>query len=180
MSSWIRKSFWYSAPEDHPEEYALRYSKESNGTTRLVSMTFGRPTTAACFFADDPLSQLQSVTETDFEKVRLQFSSQSLKLSLLLDDILWRMYQPWKNRHRDERLRGSRADETASLDAIVELDAQLDDFERSVPYFLSWLSSSPSEGIAAEDQQTIAIQKNVLYARSVVRKPLRNPLSHTG
>ncbi|GJD05401.1 hypothetical protein ColKHC_14226 [Colletotrichum higginsianum] len=72
------------------------------------------------------------------------------------------------------------ADETASLDAIVELDAQLDDFETSVPYFLSWLSSSPSEGIAAEDQQTIAIQKNVLNARSVFRKPLRDPLSHTG
>ncbi|KAJ0163186.1 Baeyer-Villiger monooxygenase, partial [Colletotrichum tanaceti] len=154
----------------------------------LVSMTFGRPTAAACFFADDPLPQPQSTTaETDSEKARLQFSSQSLELSLILDDILWRMYQPWKTRRHDATLRGPRADGTPSLDAIVELDSRLDDFERSVPHFLSWLSpsssssssllSSEGEGIAAEDQQTIAIQKNVLYARFLyVRLILHRPI----
>ncbi|OHW95624.1 fungal specific transcription factor domain-containing protein [Colletotrichum incanum] len=131
----------------------------------LVSMTFGRPTVAACLSDNDLLPRPQSMTETDSEKVRLQFNSQSFKLSLILEDILWKMYQPWKNRHQDERLRGSRADGTPSLDSIVELDSQLDDFERSVPHFLSWYSTSPSNSVAAEDQQTIAIQRNVLRAR---------------
>ncbi|GKT55389.1 fungal specific transcription factor [Colletotrichum tofieldiae] len=153
------------------KDMLCKVSEESNGT-RLVSMTFGRPTVAARLSANDLLPRLQSMTETDPEKIRLQFNSQSLKLSLILEDILWKMYQPWKNRGQDERLRGSLADGTPSLDTIVELDTRLDEFERAVPRFLSWHSLSPSESIATEDQQTIAIQKNVLCARPILTKLL--------
>ncbi|KAK1987949.1 fungal-specific transcription factor domain-containing protein [Colletotrichum cereale] len=148
----------------------------------LVSMTYGRPTVAACLAVNDLLPRPQSMTETDAEKVRLQFNSQSFKLSLVLEDILWKVYQPWRSRHQDERLRGSRADGMPSLDTIVELDTQLDDFERAVPRFLSWHSASPSEGLTPEDPKTIAIQKHVLqarflYVRLILHRPVLTKLS---
>ncbi|WDK13770.1 fungal specific transcription factor domain-containing protein [Colletotrichum graminicola] len=147
----------------------------------LVSMTYGRPTVAACLVVNDLLPRPQSMTETDAEKVRLQFNSQSFKLSLVLKDILCKIHQPWRSRHQNERLRSpgsAAADGMPSLDAIVELDTRLDDFERAVPRFLSWQSASPSEGLLApEDPKTIAIQKHVLQARFLyVRLTLHRPV----
>ncbi|KAK2032630.1 fungal-specific transcription factor domain-containing protein [Colletotrichum zoysiae] len=155
----------------------------------LVSMTYGRPTVAACLAVNDLLPRPQSMSETDAEKVRLQFNSQSFKLSLVLEDILCKIYQPWRNRHQNERLRSSgaaaaaAADGMPSLDTIVELDTQLDEFERAVPRFLSWQSASPSEGLLApEDPKTIAIQKHVLqarflYVRLILHRPFLTKLS---
>ncbi|KAK2009929.1 fungal-specific transcription factor domain-containing protein [Colletotrichum eremochloae] len=150
----------------------------------LVSMTYGRPTVAACLVVNDLLPRPQSMTETDAEKVRLQFNSQSFKLSLVLEDILCKIYQPWRSRLRDDRIRstGAAADGMPSLDTIVELDAQLDDFERAVPRFLSWQSASPLERLVTEDPKTIAIQKHVLqarflYVRLILHRPVLTKLS---
>ncbi|KAK1997532.1 fungal-specific transcription factor domain-containing protein [Colletotrichum falcatum] len=154
----------------------------------LVSMTYGRPTVAACLAVNDLMPRPQSMPETDAEKVRLQFNSQSFKLSLVLEDILCKIYQPWRSRHQDQRPRSPRAaaaaaaDGMPSLDTIVELDTQLDDFERAVPRFLSWQSAWPSDGQVPEDPQTIAIQKHVLqarflYVRLILHRPVLTRLS---
>ncbi|KAI5463055.1 fungal-specific transcription factor domain-containing protein [Mariannaea sp. PMI_226] len=137
----------------------------------LVSMTFGRPTMIT------NLSSLSVPTSMDFntqsaegnQQIKLQFQLESVRLNVILDSILAKVYRPWQCRLSfDEQSLNSRADTAwQSMDAFVELHRRLQAFEASVPRFLSWKQTLITESMSSEDVKILAIQRNVLHARFI-------------
>ena len=131
-------------------------------------MTFGRPTmTSSLSILPGTLDITPpSITNGDPEQLRLLFYKESLRLGVILEGILQKIYQPWLN--RDTSVDGSvpaGLNIHHSLDAVVELQAQLYGFEQSVTPCLSWVSPTTPNGVAAEDKTLLEIQRNVLHAR---------------
>ncbi|UPK97432.1 hypothetical protein LCI18_008367 [Fusarium solani-melongenae] len=135
----------------------------------LVSMTLGRPTMIT------NLSTLAVPGSMDFniqnaegrEKMKLQFQLETVRLSIILDSILSRVYQPWQCRLlHDEQSLASHADTACqSMDTFVELQGRLQAFELSVATFLSWKTPLTTESISPEVSNLLALQRNVLHAR---------------
>lgn len=139
--------------------------------SRLLSMTFGRPT----MISKNWNTPLPSLIDDEFlsanENYSFQPSNKPSKLGLLtyssilftiLDDILLLFYADNQtidmptDDNRDHRLR-------EMLSSIVELNRRLDDFVSSVPEYLKspflvlYESSMPD--------QSVQIQQQVLYCR---------------
>lgn len=133
-------------------------------------MTFGRPimTTHA---QNVPLPSLVedtdgTTTSLDSETpTRMSYFLHSVRLSEVLEQILNRVYQPWRSRsggddaHAD-RHRGS------NFDTITDLDSQLTEFEAIVPTFLSW-TKTPIRDMhqCPKLKSLILMQRNVLRGR---------------
>ncbi|OHE97852.1 fungal specific transcription factor domain-containing protein [Colletotrichum orchidophilum] len=160
----------------------------------LVSMTFGRPTVTSCLSANDLLSRSHSAADPSLERPKLEFITQSFRLSLILENILSQVYQPWRNRHPMQKascgVRGGGGGggvgvgvggQVLGFDAIVELDTKLTDFEDSVPPFLSWGDDTVSrlDGAVSDPDnlRILASQKHALHARFLyVRLMLHRPI----
>ena len=90
------------------------------------------------------------------------FFTQTTKLYKILDNILSKVYDPWK-----ETEAGGPNDANESLDdspqlaCIITLDAQLDNFETTVPEILQWRSHD-EEG---DENGILQRQRNVLRTR---------------
>lgn len=136
-------------------------------------MTFGRPTVTSNLSANGLLPRSYSGADQSLEQPKLEFITQSFKLSLILGNILSQVYQPWRNRHPTQRAscgtRGGGGVGGLSFDAIVELDSKLTDFEDSVPPLLSWGPESDASVLdgasSPDDLRILATQKHVLHAR---------------
>ncbi|KAJ0300685.1 hypothetical protein COL516b_008256 [Colletotrichum fioriniae] len=126
-----------------------------------------------------------SGADQSLEQPKLEFITQSFKLSLILGNILSQVYQPWRNRHPTQRAscgtRGGGGVGGLSFDAIVELDSKLTDFEDSVPPLLSWGPESDASVLdgasSPDDLRILATQKHVLHARFLyLRLMLHRPI----
>lgn len=132
-------------------------------------MTLGRPTMIT------NLSTLAVPGRMDFniqnaegsEQIKLQFQLETVRLSIILDSILSKVYQPWQCRLlHDEQSLVSHADTACqSMDTFVELQGRLQAFELSVATFLSWKTPLTTESISPEVSNILALQRNVLHGR---------------
>ncbi|KAJ9137102.1 Fungal specific transcription factor domain containing protein [Pleurostoma richardsiae] len=151
----------------------------------IVSMTFGRPTMTSSLSILPGTVDLSapSTGETEAEQLKLCFYRESIQLSVILEGILQRIYQPWLS--RETNVNGpvtAGLNIQHSLDTIVELESQLSGFERSVTPFLSWISPEAHKKVSAEDGVIFEIQKNVLHARFIymqliLHRPILTQLS---
>lgn len=98
---------------------------------------------------------------------RMCFYVETIKLYRILDRILSAVYQLWLN---NSSTTGNPQDhETGqkhgSMDAIIELDIKLAEFESALPPFLSWRESQSNH--EAEQQIIYQRQTNELHARFI-------------
>jgi hypothetical protein len=142
-------------------------------------MTFGRPPmTSSLSIAPEMLNKAPDPSSP--ESLRLAFYYEGVKLSVILEDILQRIYKPWLTRdaNNGNNNNGSINTTTTSssnalqthhnLDTVVEIQGQLDQFERSVTPFLSWTTSAEMPGaVSDEDRLIMGISQNVLHARFI-------------
>lgn len=142
-----------------------------SNSARLVSMTFGRPTMTT-HFQNVPLPSLLEEVEDTTEPPsieqpsRMAYFVQTIKLSAVLEKILDKVYQPWRNRS-GSNISPSQRHRFSNFDTVTELDSQLAEFEASVPTFLSWVKSRTQEASteAADLGPLILMHKNVLRGR---------------
>ncbi|RMJ17087.1 hypothetical protein CDV36_003274 [Fusarium kuroshium] len=152
-----------------------------HGCVVLDTMTLGRPTmiTNLSTLAVPGGLDLNAQSAEGIERIRLQFQLESVRLSIILDSILSKVYQPWQCRLlHDEQSLVSHADTACqSMDTFVELQGQLQAFELSVPSFLSWKTPLTTDSISTEVASILAIQRNVLHARfNYLRLMLYRPI----
>ncbi|RSM09119.1 hypothetical protein CEP52_004301 [Fusarium oligoseptatum] len=152
-----------------------------HGCVVLDTMTLGRPTmiTNLSTLAVPGGLDLNAQSAEGIERIRLQFQLESVRLSIILDSILSKVYQPWQCRLlHDEQSLVSHADTACqSMDTFVELQGQLQAFELSVPSFLSWKTPLTTDSISTEVVSILAIQRNVLHARfTYLRLMLYRPI----
>ncbi|KAH7129273.1 fungal-specific transcription factor domain-containing protein [Dactylonectria macrodidyma] len=134
----------------------------------LVSMTLGRPTmttNVTLFSATEPMNcPLPSQSES--ERLKLQFSTETMRLNTVLERILSEIYQPWLTRDcGGEASPSPRSKIPYNFDTIMEIHQQLNDFEKSVSPFISWTCPTSLDTLPAEDRSILEIQRNVLHAR---------------
>lgn len=131
-------------------------------------MTFGRPTMASSLSI---LPETLDITapsgaNIDHEQLRLLFHRESLRLGVILEGMLQKIYQPWLNRDTSTDDSGPTGlNIHHSLDAVIELQTQLSSFEQTVTPCLSWISPTISSVMDIEDQSLLEMQRNVLHAR---------------
>lgn len=127
-------------------------------------MTFGRPTliTNLSTLSLARSTHDDTISSHDVERMKFQFHQESIYLSVVLESILSKIYQPWLSRNEPPPA-GSNVDN--NLETIMELDAQLASFEQSVPSFLSWKAHVALDQVSLEDQAVFDLQRNVLHAR---------------
>jgi hypothetical protein len=132
-------------------------------------MTFGRPTMitnlSTLVVPESMAFDVHSVEST--AQTKLQFQNESVRLSIILDSMLSKVYKPWQCRVPDDGQSLISHMDTAcqSMDIFVELHRRLQTFELSVPSSLSWNKPLTMESILPEDAKILAIQRNVLHAR---------------
>ncbi|ERS99098.1 fungal specific transcription factor [Sporothrix schenckii 1099-18] len=146
----------------------------------LVSMTFGRPPMASSLsIAPEMLNK--NPDSSSPESLRLAFYYEGVKLSVILEDILQRIYKPWLTRDANNtNHNGNTTTSTSStssnnalqthhnLDTVVEIQGRLDQFEQSVTPFLSWTAHADMPGdVSEEDRLVMGISQNVLHARFI-------------
>ncbi|EXA34421.1 hypothetical protein FOVG_14400 [Fusarium oxysporum f. sp. pisi HDV247] len=135
----------------------------------LVSMTFGRPTMitniSTLALPERTISNLQN-TE-DNEHVKLQFQTETVRLSIILDSMLSKVYRPWQCKlPYDDQGAVSHTDiSSQSMDVFAELQGKLRVFELGLPSFLSWHEPMARETIPPHEATVLAIQRNVLQSR---------------
>lgn len=128
------------------------------------------------------------------ESLRLAFYVEGVKLSVILEDILQRIYRPWLTRDANpgsNNNNDSCSDDSSNLethhnlDTVVEIQGALDKFERSVTPFLSWTKPTEIPGdVSEEDRLITGISRNVLHARFIylqliLYRPILSLLAHS-
>ncbi|KAF5660338.1 transcription activator acu-15 [Fusarium denticulatum] len=111
------------------------------------------------------VSNLQN-TE-NHEDVKLQFQIESVRLSIIIDSMLSKVYRPWQCKlPHDDQGAVSHADiSSQSMDVFAELQGKLRAFELGLPEFLSWHEPMARETIPPHEASILAIQRNVLQSR---------------
>lgn len=136
---------------------------------RLVSMTFGRPTMitsiSSLSLPDRTIFNLPNTD--DNEDIKLQFQIETVRLSIILDSMLSKVYRPWQCKvPHDDHGAGSQTDMSSqSMDVFAELQGKLRAFELGLPNFLSWHESRARDTIPPHEATVLAIQRNVLQSR---------------
>ncbi|KAF4500016.1 transcription activator acu-15 [Fusarium agapanthi] len=135
----------------------------------LVSMTFGRPTMitniSTLSLPESTVSNLEN-TE-DYEQVKLQFQIETVRLSIILDSMLSKVYRPWQCKlpHDDQVGVPHTEVSSQSMDVFAELQGKLRVFELGLPSFLSWHEPMAGDSIPPHEATVLAIQRNVLQSR---------------
>ncbi|EWZ83068.1 hypothetical protein FOWG_13005 [Fusarium oxysporum f. sp. lycopersici MN25] len=135
----------------------------------LVSMTFGRPTMitniSTLVLPERTVHNFQN-TE-DIEQVKLQFQIETVRLSIILDSMLSKVYRPWQCKlpHDDHGAVSHTDINGQSMDVFAELQGKLRVFELGLPSFLSWHEPIGRETIPPHEFTVLAIQRNVLQSR---------------
>ncbi|KAF5675762.1 transcription activator acu-15 [Fusarium heterosporum] len=103
----------------------------------------------------------------DFDQIKLQFQTETVRLSIILDNLLSRVYKPWQCKlAQDDQTTGSRTETgNQSMDAFSEIQGRLREFELRLPNYLSWNKPLLTETIAPYDATILAIQRDVLHSR---------------
>jgi hypothetical protein len=103
----------------------------------------------------------------DMEQIKLQFQIETVRLGIILDSLLSKVYKPWqcKPPPDDQSTRSHTGINNQSMDVFAELQERLRDFELSLPTFLSWNEPLAIETIAPYEATILATQRNVLQAR---------------
>lgn len=136
---------------------------------RLVSMTFGRPTMisniSTLVLPERVIWDCEN--DRDMEQIKLQFQIETVRLGIILDSLLSKVYKPWqcKPPPDGQGTRSRRTINNQSMDVFAELQERLRDFELSLPTFLSWNEPLAIETIAPCEAAILATQRNVLQAR---------------
>ncbi|EPE05020.1 fungal specific transcription factor [Ophiostoma piceae UAMH 11346] len=144
----------------------------------LVSMTFGRPPmTSSLSISPETLdTSVGPDGQLDAETFKLMFSKENVKLSVILEGILQRIYRPWLTRDVPDSTTSTSNSSTGSntfqvhhnLDTVVEIQGQLDHFQQYVTPFLSWTCREEvPESMSAADKHIMEINRNVLQARFI-------------
>ncbi|KAM0081913.1 hypothetical protein ACKRZS_005938 [Fusarium odoratissimum] len=141
----------------------------------LVSMTFGRPTmitNISTLVLPERIVHSFQATE-DIEQVKLQFQTESVRLSIILDCMLSKVYRPWqcKLSHDDQGAVSHTDISSQSMDVFAEIQGKLRVFELGLPSFLSWHEPMARETIPPHEAMILAIQRNVLQSRCLYRQP---------
>jgi hypothetical protein len=140
---------------------------------RLVSMTFGRPTMTTFSniplpsIVDDPLDDNALRYPNQLTPTRSQFFVEMIRMSKILEQIISRVYQPWRTGSHV----GGDHGPPFGLETVNELDAQLSQFEKTVPWPLNWATGAGVEmnGLSPDMGPLLRMQKNVLRARYVTQ-----------
>lgn len=128
-------------------------------------MTFGRPNITAGLSS----SQVQETTtldmsfKDDYEKLKVAFLAPCTRLSLALNQILSQVYLS-SPRHTGS---GGHPSSPISRDTVANLEKQLDIFENSLPFPLSWRIIEGSGKGLDSGHRVLEMQRNVLHARWV-------------
>ncbi|EEU35909.1 uncharacterized protein NECHADRAFT_35029 [Fusarium vanettenii 77-13-4] len=140
-----------------------------HGCVVLDTMTLGRPTmiTNLPALAVPASMDFNTQNAEGNEQIKLQFQLETVRLSIILDSILSKVYQPWQCRLlHDEQSLASHADTACqSMDTFVELQGRLQAFELSVASLLSWKTTLTTDSVSPEVARILAMQRNVLHAR---------------
>ncbi|KAF5613348.1 acu-15-like transcription activator [Fusarium sp. NRRL 25303] len=135
----------------------------------LVSMTFGRPTmiTSISMLSLPDRTIINLPNTDDNEDIKLQFQIETVRLSIILDSMLSKVYRPWQCKvPHDDHGAGSLTDMSSqSMDVFAELQGKLRTFELGLPSFLSWHESRARDTIPPHEANVLAIQRNVLQSR---------------
>lgn len=136
---------------------------------RLVSMTFGRPTMITSIstlsLPDRAIFNLQNTD--DNEDIKLHFQIETVRLSIILDSMLSKVYRPWQCKlpHDDQGAVSHTDMSSQSMDVFAELQGKLRAFELGLPSFLSWHGRINRDTIPPHEATILAIQRNVLQSR---------------
>ncbi|CAI6088610.1 unnamed protein product [Clonostachys chloroleuca] len=143
----------------------------------VVSMNFGRPTMLTS------LSSLVVPPPVEFdpeacEDMKMQFQSENVRLSIILEKILSNVYQPWQSTVFHDHHPAAQPDMACqSMDTFVDLDGRLSAFERSVPEFLAWKAVAAMQFRTEDAGKLFVMQRNILHARFIyVRLMLYRPI----
>ncbi|KAG9494850.1 hypothetical protein J7337_013079, partial [Fusarium musae] len=114
---------------------------------------------------ESTVSNLQS-TESH-EDFKLQFQIESVRLSIILDSMLSKVYRPWQCKlpHDDQGAVAPTDISSQSMDVFAELQGKLRVFELELPKFLSWHEPMARETIPPHEATILVIQRNVLRSR---------------
>ncbi|KAH7210604.1 fungal-specific transcription factor domain-containing protein [Fusarium oxysporum] len=135
----------------------------------LDTMTFGRPTMitniSTLVLPERAVHNFQN-TE-DIEQVKLKFQIETVRLSIILDSMLSKVYRPWQCKlpHDDQGAVSHTDINSQSMDVFAELQGKLRVFELGLPSFLSWHEPIARETIPPHEAMILAIQRNVLQSR---------------
>lgn len=128
-------------------------------------MNFGRPTMLTS------LSSLVVPPPVEFdpeacEDMKMQFQSENVRLSIILERILSNVYQPWQSTVFHDHHPAAQPDMACqSMDTFVDLDGRLSAFERSVPEFLAWKAVAAMQFRTEDAGKLFVMQRNILHAR---------------
>ncbi|KAK6450852.1 hypothetical protein FP744_10007102 [Trichoderma asperellum] len=147
---------------------------------RLVSMTFGRPTMTA------HLSNLELPSSLDYdssngedgiggnqnaEVSRYLFNVEHIRLCNILGEILFQVFQP-SDGPLSAKQSNDRPDEGYhGLDVILNLDAQLSEYVKTVHPALSWVYPCAVTSEKPEIKSVFEMQRNALHVRLMLHRP---------
>ncbi|KAF5241850.1 hypothetical protein FANTH_8966 [Fusarium anthophilum] len=149
----------------------------------LVSMTFGRPTMitniSTLVLPERTVHNFQS-TE-DIEQAKLEFQIETVRLSIILDSMLSKVYRSWQCKlpHHDQGAVSHTDINSQSMDVFAELQGKLRAFELGLPSFLSWHEPIARETIPPHEAMILAIQRNVLQSRFTYLQVMLMPMTYT-
>ncbi|RKL04473.1 hypothetical protein BFJ68_g11075 [Fusarium oxysporum] len=157
-------------PYNQQESRVQRIRRRTwHGCIVLDTMTFGRPTMitniSTLVLPERTVHNFQN-TE-DIEQVKLQFQIETVRLSIILDSMLSKVYRPWQCKlpHDDHGAVSHTDINGQSMDVFAELQGKLRVFELGLPSFLSWHEPIARETIPPHEFTVLAIQRNVLQSR---------------
>ncbi|EHK21930.1 uncharacterized protein TRIVIDRAFT_151548 [Trichoderma virens Gv29-8] len=141
---------------------------------RLVSMTFGRPTMTA------HLSNLELPSSMDYdssngedgiggnqnaEVSRYLFNVEHIRLCNILGEILFQVFQPSDGPLSAKQSNGRPNEGHHGLDVILNLDAQLSEYVKTVHPALSWVYPRAVTSVKPEIKSVLEMQRNALHVR---------------
>lgn len=155
-------------------------------------MVYGRPSLSSrksSISLPDILDEERSASlsgkshEYDAAASTASFFLETSKLARILDKILGQIYDPWKEYEtiRTSDSDGSTHEHEKQISYVVDFDAELDQFEASLPEHLQWTTERPvrdSEGVASRQRNVLRTRSVKLYPsllaldRALIRKPL--------
>ena len=147
----------------------------ANTRSRIVSMTYGRPSMTSHLapaplplpIPDSELENLGDVPEEEGGRTisHMTFYVATIELYKILENILSDIYNAWRSRTSKDGSAPYWDVKQGGLDVIIEIDSKLTTFEANLTPVLNWTGFVPSEGIDGVDPLILARQRNVLHAR---------------